>query len=341
LAEYPAVGTASRTFAKDEAPFQRQLLETRKTIIIDDAATDERLGVFRSQFLDWGFQSMVIIPLLAGGELLGSFSLEATTSARKFLPQEISLAESMANTIAVSIDNVRLFERTERNLKQANLLYKTTQALMQASSEAELFDMFVHQMAELGADSVSVSLFQEIHGQVNLVVKGFWSRYKTPTQQGDRYLLDDFALKPFVLQAESVIIQQVERDERLTDAARQYLVERDVHSLVLLPLRLEDIKGTVHLSYKRQQATFSKNQARFFESLVQQLSILWQNIRLLTSVQKQVKREQAIRELTGKIHAATDVDQILQTTIFELTKAFDVTSGKIRLKTDQEQSKLK
>ena len=340
LAEYPIIGTLNRTFAKDKAPFQRQLLETRNSVVIENASVDERLGAFQEQFLGWGFQSMAIIPLLAGGNLIGSFSLEATTYDRKFSTQEISLAESMANTIAVSIDNARLFERTERNLQQANLLYKTTQALMQASDENELFNTFVQQTAELGADSVSVSLFQEINNQTYVVVKGFWSRYSTPTQQGDRYLLDDFALKSLVLHDETVVVQQIHLDDKLSDEARQYLITRDVNSLVVLPLSRENLRGTVHIAYKKHQNNFSKNQVRFFEGLVQQLSILWQNVQLLTSVQNQVKREQAIRELTSKIYAASSVDQILQTTITELTRNFEVTSGKIQLKVEQNQNQL-
>jgi len=174
---------------------------------------------------------------------------------------------------------------------------------MRARSEKELFALFVEKAADLGADSVSVSTFGGSSVERHIEVRAIWSRYETSTQPGDLYLMQDFPLTPLVIQPELLVIHNTEADDQLTEAMRHMLTGFDVR--------------------------------RLFESLVQQLSLIWQNLQLFTSIQKQFRREQIIRQVTGKIHASSGIDTILQTTVTELNKVFDVSGGVARLKVDR------
>jgi len=55
----------------------------------------------------------------------------------------------------------------------------------------------------------------------------------------------------------------------------------------------------------------------------------------LKATEQRLRRERIIRQMTGKIHAAVGVENILQTTVNELTKALDAPGGIVRLGTDR------
>lgn len=335
-AEYPDRGNLALTLPLERGSFlDKELRENKQIVVIEDVAADPRLGELREWYLDHNFSSVLVAPLLVRGKSIGAFSLYVTTEIRRFRPQEIDLAASIGNTIAVSIDNARLFETTQQNLRETDLLYRTTQALIKARNEDELFSLFIEKTVELGADSVSVSLFGGEGEGRYLEVKKIWSRYSTPFQTGQRYELKGFFLEPLITQAKMFVIQDITTDERLTDAMRQQFRALDAYSIVIIPIMLQKPVGTVHITYKKQPRAFTDGQIRLFESMVQQLTLIWQNLQLVASLERQFRRERIIREVTGKIHAATGVDQILRTTVFELTKALNAPAGVAHLKINQ------
>ncbi len=279
-------------------------------------------------------RSEIALPLITRTKVIGALDVQSQEQ-NAFSDDDIATLQLMANQLANVIDNARLFETTQQNLREIDLLYRTTQALIKAGNEEELFSLFIEKTAELGADSVSVSLFGGEGEDRYLEVKKIWSRYSTPFQTGQRHKLKGFFLEPLITQAKMFVIQDIATDERLTDAMRQQFRALDAYSIVIIPIMLQEPVGTVHITYKKQPQTFTDSQTRLFESMVQQLTLIWQNLRLVASLERQFRRERIIREVTGKIHAATGVDQILRTTVFELTKALNTPAGVVHLKTNQ------
>ena len=56
-----------------------------------------------------------------------------------------------------------------------------------------------------------------------------------------------------------------------------------------------------------------------------------ENLRLLAASQQRARREEIIREITGKIRSTTNVDDILKTTVTELGKVLGAPRGGIVL----------
>jgi GAF domain-containing protein len=60
------------------------------------------------------------------------------------------------------------------------------------------------------------------------------------------------------------------------------------------------------------------------------------NIRQLRATQARVQREQLIRQITGRIQEAPDVDGVLQTAIQELGRAFGTSRNRIQFRPPRE-----
>src|SRR5205807_2454738 len=70
---------------------------------------------------DLALQSVVFMPLLARGRVLGALCLAAGRSARRYGPHELMLAEDLAGRAATAIDNARLYQDVQRADLQKNL----------------------------------------------------------------------------------------------------------------------------------------------------------------------------------------------------------------------------
>jgi|GEM_PF-947741 len=102
---YLAIG---RMFLIEDFPDIQEILSTQESKVIDDT----------SAFLHWNkpefshFRSWLGIPLIAGGEVLGIYSIESKTP-KFFTDQHVSLLQSLAAHSAVAVKNAQLYAETE------------------------------------------------------------------------------------------------------------------------------------------------------------------------------------------------------------------------------------
>ena len=342
VAEYPATGQVGHVFPHGKTQIEKEMRETGKPIYVADASVDPRATDDDStRAANSHLKSLLVVPVFVRGQIVGTFGLNSITEARHFTSQEISLAESIANTLAVSISNSQLFEATQQNLQEANLLYQASQEMLAAHNEEELFSLFIKWAAKVEADTVSVNLMNGEGQERYITVRDIWSHSETAYQKGERYLLSDFFLAPLIIQPETFVLTKVETDPQLSEDIRAQLQALGVHSMLIIPIMVQRrAVGTVHITYKYQSKIFTTNQVRLFESLVRELTIIWQNLNLVASIELRLRRERIIREVTSKIHAASGVEQVLQTTITELSKAFDAPHGIVQLQTRSETQSL-
>ena len=73
---------------------------------------------------------------------------------------------------------------------------------------------------------------------------------------------------------------------------------------------------------------------RFYNTIAQQMIAALANLRLLDASQRRARREEIIREITGKIRGSINVDDVLKTTVTELSKVLGASRGGITLNID-------
>ena len=127
-----------------------------------------------------------------------------------------------------------------------------------------------------------------------------------------------------------IIMQDVTQDPN-------YLVNPllpDTRSEAVLPL----LAGNVVIGALDVQSTLANafGHARGAEltiltTIADQLAVAVQNARLFEKTSRQAQREKLVSEITGKIRAAGDVDQMLRTAVVELRRALGVSHGVVRL----------
>ena len=64
-----------------------------------------------------GPKSIMFVPLVARGHVLGAVSFLSTTSERRFGPEDLQLAEELAGRAALAVDNARLYQDAEQAVR--------------------------------------------------------------------------------------------------------------------------------------------------------------------------------------------------------------------------------
>ena len=96
-----------------------EVIKNKKTIVIQDAQSDERTSSIADISRQRGTKSIMIVPLMARGETIGTIGMPAKDPDYVFTEDEIQLAETIASQIAAAVDNAQLYEKTEQALGAA------------------------------------------------------------------------------------------------------------------------------------------------------------------------------------------------------------------------------
>lgn len=89
--------------------------------------------------------------------------------------------------------------------------------------------------------------------------------------------------------------------------------------------------AVLETSKPTKNGPWTNNEIEFLESIIEQISVTLENARLFEETQRLANRERIVADVAGKVWASQDVDSILQTTVQELGRALNASSGNIRL----------
>ncbi|MEK7785975.1 MAG: GAF domain-containing protein, partial [Chloroflexota bacterium] len=104
-------------------PSSTRVIETRRSLVIANAQTNPLTEPIHALLRERQTQCLMIVPLLARGEAIGTIGVDTTDPDRTFTSAEVSLVETIAGQLAGAIENVHLFEEVERHGTELRALF--------------------------------------------------------------------------------------------------------------------------------------------------------------------------------------------------------------------------
>ena len=109
----------------------------------------------------------------------------------------------------------------------------------------------------------------------------------------------------------------------------------NTHSEMALPLISRDeVIGALTVQ-SVERGAFSDEDITVLQTMANQLANALTNARLYKVTQSAARREAIIREISSKIRGSVNVDDIMKTTVTELSKVLGASRGGISLKVDE------
>jgi PAS domain S-box-containing protein len=96
-------------------PQAREMLEKRKSIHIPNVHHLSDKSYAKRYFINEGIKSTLFSPMVHGKKLVGFFILSTMKDFKTFTREEIRLAQTISNQVAVAIENARLLELVRRS----------------------------------------------------------------------------------------------------------------------------------------------------------------------------------------------------------------------------------
>ncbi|MGH2522813.1 MAG: GAF domain-containing protein, partial [Anaerolineales bacterium] len=129
--------------ALENNPSSVQVIETKRGLVVPQAQTNPLTASAHAILRARNTHCLMIVPLLARGEVIGTIGVDATDPNRVFSPEEVALAETIAGQIASAIENSRLFEETQRRALELETVAQVSTAASTILQAEELLQTVV------------------------------------------------------------------------------------------------------------------------------------------------------------------------------------------------------
>jgi GAF domain-containing protein len=148
-AEYPDKGARGLTIPLRGIRSEEELLGSGEPMIVADVESAKDLGPVQAILLGLNIRSLVVVPVVRKGRVVGSFSLDSVGRTRAFTPNEIGLCKHFAQRVAISLENALLFSETQERVRQLDALRQTTLSITSPLDRESLLKTIIKQAIKL------------------------------------------------------------------------------------------------------------------------------------------------------------------------------------------------
>ncbi len=185
VAEYLADGRPSGlgvTFPLQGNLATETVIQTREPLAILNVATDPLMATTRDTLKFRGTVSMLIAPILVGGDVIGTFAMDSLVD-RPFSKEEIALVKRVMTTAGQVLSNAQLYTKLQDELlahklakEELSSLYRAATQLLTYSNLHKLAEQIANNLVkEFNLSDCSVLLFDKpLTLQNNTIPKQTW-----------------------------------------------------------------------------------------------------------------------------------------------------------------------
>jgi signal transduction histidine kinase len=195
--------------------------------------------------------SVVGVPIRWRGEMIGFFGI-GVEAPHRFNQQDVETLELFAQYAAVAIHNADLFEASRDALAEMRLLYETSQRIGLGNDVNEVITAYLEQVARRTQYYCNVCLyeFDAAGNRTAIVVRGRWNPDTGFEHLEQRVPYSQDELDPLLDAGQTVTIEDVRSDPRVSADLRHMQEESGRLSLAMIPLMVRGQRiGLVVLSY--------------------------------------------------------------------------------------------
>jgi len=315
-----------RRLSEEEAPNAMRAARQREPLAIEDLATDERVNVgFVKEYVDeYDLQSVLAVPLLVKESAIGSALFFTKKVVKSFSKAEIDFGRKFGTSVGLALENVRLYETSQRDLARTAVLKETATAssTLNAQELAERALDTVHRL--LGAKGGVVYRLKRDYGVLRmLALQGYPDEMKS--------LFEEVALDERSLTAQAVLRDEVLTStfDQLPEASRERAEAAGEmgNGWLAAPVRVRGrVIGALTLVFDQRRG-LDEDDIALFTSLTDELGVGMENARLYAAERERARLGEALTAVDEHIHSTTASDEILRNVVPEAAAALGCESA--------------
>jgi PAS domain S-box-containing protein len=300
-----------------------------QTLLADDVEAEPRYANLYSGMIPT--RSELSVPIRVGEEVLGVLDAQSSQLGA-FDENDVMMMETLADQLAVAIENARLYQETMRRLKEAETFSAVTTTLTRSLDLDQVLQAIMGFAPRLIPASIGgvTHLVDEATGKL---IPEAASVFQVNTQNGVGMSIGQGIAGLVVQEKRLIDVPNVEQAPRFLAA------DTPIKSLLAAPLLIDgDCIGTLSLN-SHQVGAFSADDERLLTTLAAQAAIAVRNARLHQEVRRRVEELTFLNQAGRTVTSNLDLEQVLTTVMGETGRALKAEAGSILL-IDEESSEL-
>ncbi len=237
-------------------------------------------------------KSELAVPLRKGGDVLGVLDMQSDEQGA-FTQDDTTLMQSIADQLAVAIDNARLFEQTQQALAEIERTHQ----------------QYLTQSWEVFRDAQAVLQAEQQKPDVSLPLDKLKAIKQQAIAQGQ------------IIKTEAEVNNNDNDDDDTSQTA------------LVTPLKLQgQVIGTLGVQ-EIDNRYWSEDEIALIEAVSEQITQALERARLFGETQQRAAREKIIADMTQQIWASEDIEKVMQTAVEQLSFTMDASKVVIKLGT--------
>jgi PAS domain S-box-containing protein len=295
----------------------------RSPVLVSDVLQDERWLPVSG--LDDGVRSAFSVPLFSGDETIGAFSIYSDQPGF-FNDDHRRLAESVAATVAVAIQNARLYEQAQHRLEILNNLNRASQALTSSLEVQKVLEQIVGLAGSVvNSDYTSVALLDE-KGHLALEVEDFrglppLSRRLRPSGVTHQVLESGLMMVMDEISADGTLTPPPHHSNGELLRANPAIVTAGIRSAVAVPIQIKGKTLGVLFVHSRTPRAF-QGQLTLLSTFANQAAVALENARLYEQAQQEIAERKRTQDA---LRASEEQYRLLTETARDIIIAHDMT----------------
>lgn len=287
--------------AREPKGFRKHVIESAKLLVINKEVEKHMKEYDNEVLIGEISKSNVFVPLITGAEVNGIISLQNLDQENAFSESDVKLLTTLANSMSVALESARLFDETNRLLKETeqrtaelSVINSVQEGLARELDIQGIYELVGEKMREIfNAQVIDIVTYDKA---TNLIE----DRYTY--EKGDRTLLGPRPLKGFrkhVIETAKLLVINKDVDKLRSNYDQTVMVGQGAKSLVLVPMIASgEITGVISLQNLDQENAFSDSDINLLTTLANSMSVALESARLFDETNRLLKEtEQRTAEL--------------------------------------------
>lgn len=308
-------------------PLSKYVLETGKMLLLKKATDEEiaKLGITEETTIPGtdASKSLVFVPIMIGSEAKGLILIENYEKEDAFSESEVRLLTTVANSMSVALENARLFDETNRLLKETeqrsaelSVINSVQEGLAKELDISGIYTLVGERLCSLFPDSQTLVIRSFDHE------KGL-EIWHYAIEKGERL---EVAPRPFNWANKLLIETKKPLDIRANyiETAQKYGGQgvtqgKPPKSAVFVPIIINDtVRGSISLQNIDKENAFNDSDVRLVTTLVNSMSIALENarlfdetLRLLDESKKRTAELGTVNSISQAIAGHLEIDKLI------------------------------